>query len=663
MDVTVRTGQTKSARGVSAMSLPFTSVHGEKVCFLMEIHADAADAKRLEQECELVVQHALLETEGEAAARLDSTLKELNGLLKGVLLAGAVREVHMVLSIVEPNGLVHVSHAGRAEAYLVRRGTASQVTEYVGGRPTPAFVHIASGEVESKDIVILSTQRLLRSLTPVQLAAKAHHQKDLVAELVHALESEGERAAVAAYFIGALQTEEQEKPERPAPAARARAKRPSMPSAAHIGSASKALAGKAAAAAVSAVKPLASADWVKQGQERWKMFLSDLAHPKRKKRAHLLLLAGAIAVLIILWTMMHLFTSSQRSKTKAELEQLVAQIEDQLKTADNRRIIGDTDSANAILSQAEERAKQVRDNESGLYRAEALELLDRIMSKREELNNILRVTSPRVVANIGAKDPSAQLEGIIGLNDGEFMAYDLSGFYRVLLNSVDTKTPLSDGERIVDGVAFPRYQSVLFLTSGNSLVEEVNGQMTPQKTDDADGWVNAVDLETYQRNLYFLAADERKIYKYERLNNRFAQRVQYNVAGDLTNALDMSIDGNIYVLKEGGEVLSFYRGEVKPFSIKRLPPDALKNAYKIVKQTKNFYFLAPARSGDGASEAGGRVIVTTDGGPTGESTYVRQYVLEGEQIGKLKDLYVDPDESHLYVADDKRIYVIDLASK
>jgi len=63
------------------------------------------------------------------------------------------------------------------------------------------------------------------------------------------------------------------------------------------------------------------------------------------------------------------------------------------------------------------------------------------------------------------------------------------------------------------------------------------------------------------------------------------------------------------------------------------------------------YFLDPVKS---------RIVIVSDGGGAGEATYLKQYVLEGEQIGKLQDLYVDPDESHLYVLDEKRVYVIDL---
>jgi hypothetical protein len=69
--------------------------------------------------------------------------------------------------------------------------------------------------------------------------------------------------------------------------------------------------------------------------------------------------------------------------------------------------------------------------------------------------------------------------------------------------------------------------------------------------------------------------------------------------------------------------------------------------------SKNFYVLDPKA---------GRIIVLGDGGQSGDAPYLKQYVLDGEQVGTLKDLWVDTDETRLYVMDDKRIYVVDLSA-
>ncbi len=55
--------------------------------------------------------------------------------------------------------------------------------------------------------------------------------------------------------------------------------------------------------------------------------------------------------------------------------------------------------------------------------------------------------------------------------------------------------------------------------------------------------------------------------------------------------------------------------------------------------------------------------MATDGGVAGEAKYERQYAMEGEQLGTPQDLYVDPEESHLYVLDEKRVFVVDLSTQ
>ena len=115
----------------------------------------------------------------------------------------------------------------------------------------------------------------------------------------------------------------------------------------------------------------------------------------------------------------------------------------------------------------------------------------------------------------------------------------------------------------------------------------------------------------------------------------------------------MTIDSDVYILKSGGEVVKLFRGENRPFTVRNLPTDALKTTTKIVKPSDrgNFYFLDPENA---------RIIVTRTDDDSGESLYLKQYVLEGDQIGLLQDLYVDPEETQLIILDEKRLYSINL---
>ncbi|TSC80538.1 MAG: Uncharacterized protein G01um101425_192 [Candidatus Peregrinibacteria bacterium Gr01-1014_25] len=647
MEVMLQSGSTKAPKGTLLRTHEFTDPRGEHSCLVLELVGKSDDLATVEQECINVVRQGIVDADGAAEARLDGVLKELNGLLKAFIVAGAVEDAHMLVAILTADGQLHVSHAGRAEAYLIRRGTASQITEYTPGKPSPTFVHISSGTLEPRDAVVFCTQRLLRALTPAQLAQHIARDDRAVDGVVRALDGEGEHAAIAVLRTEGVQVTMPMRAARPTRRSREQGLRALL---APVLSAIENVVRSAAGA-------LAHPRWFGTAREAAGTFVADLSHPQRRRRAHLFLLAGSLSALLLVWTTVHVFTLSQRSKTQAELEKLVGQISDQIQAADSRRLIGDVVAANEILSQAEEQAKTVMDSENGTFRTEALDLLDSIRAKYAEVNNIIRVTSPTVLVNVASRSADIVARGLVSVGDGEFTIFDRQDTYRVLQNSVDTPVRLSDEELIVDGAAFPqsRLASQVFLLTGNDVVEVIDGQRKQMKTEDPAGWMTGQDVEAYLKNIYVLSAEKKQIFKYERLTDRYTAPLPYNVSGDLTDALDMTIDVNIYVLKQGGSVVKLFRGEAQPFVISRAPEHVLDSVTKIAKAPGgNLYFLDPTHK---------RIIVVSENGDTGDAAYVRQYVLEGEQVGNLVDLSVDGEGTRLYVLDEKRLYVIDLVTR
>lgn len=665
MNIEVWTGQTKAPSGTVLVPIVLGEEKGDRVFILIHSEGKAAGTDNLREECLSVLTHAVLEGEGDGYDKLESALKELNGLLKGFLLSEAVRDVHAIVGLLETSGVLHLSHVGRAEAYVVRDGQAIQITEYSSGKPPAAFMHIVSGPVQDRDHFIISTTRLLRSMTPAQLAQTVQQSGEgTLQRILSTLTSEKETACILHIAVlGGGPTEERTTAQRPM--ARMRSRERSKGSA--LFSAASGLVGKINWSGLAdKIRRKNSGGRIRNASasvgDAIRQFLKDLYDPDRKRRAHLLLLAGSAALFLIIWMLVQLTLSSQRSQTKGELADLVKQINTDISTAETRQLAGDTDSANAILQRAEERARQVMTNESGLYRSDALELLERINTKREEMNRVIRVTPPRIMANLSAKKTDILAQGFIGLGNGEFLVYDRQDLYSVSLNTVENADRLGSEELILDGENFPRFQSRVFMTTGNSVIELINGQPTTMKTEDAAGWIMGADIKTYLRYLYVLSPERKQIYKYERLASKYGPPAEYNVNGDLTGALDMAITGPVYVLRDtsvsGGqtgerEVVKLLRGEKQTFNIRNLPPGALNGVTKVFKSssTGNFYFLNPEEK---------RVVVTSNDGDLGDSLYLKQYVLDSEQVGLLKDLFVDSEDTRLYVLDEKKLYAIDL---
>lgn len=666
MKIDVSTGQTRAPSSTLLVPIILGTEKSDRVFFALHSEGKPDGSDNLRDECVSVLTHAVLEGEGEGYERLESALKELNGLLKGFLLSEAVHDVHAIVGLLEKDGALHLSHVGRAEAYVIRDGTALQITELSRGKAPAAFMHIVSGPVHSRDHFIISTARLLRSMTPAQLTHAVHGSGEAAVQtIVSTLTSEKEVACIVHIaMVGNATDDIVDRPISPRRDLRIRQDtKQKAPIFAQL------------------LEPLQSVAWGNLARkiipkkityrgtpgvfsDRIKKFFADLYDPERKKRAHLFLLASSAGLFVIIWMLVQLALVSQKSQTKGELTTLMQQINTDLTTAENRQLAGDSDSANAILERAEERARQVMSNESGLYRSEALELLDQIKSKREEMNRIIRLTPPRVMANLSAKKSDIIAQGFIGLPNGAFIAYDRQDLYPISLNTIENGKRLGSDELILDGTSFPRFQSNVFMTTGNSVTEVSGDQTTSMKTEDPAGWITAVDIKTYLRYLYVLAPERKQIFKYERLSSRYSPPSEYNVNGDLEGAIDMTITGPVYVLKdvstsgkEGNrDVLKLLRGEKQTFNIRNLPTGALNNTTKIVKSSVsgNFYFLDPI---------GKRVIVTTNDGDLGDSLYVKQYVLDSEQISNLKDLYVDSEDTRLFVLDEKKIYVIDLQTQ
>lgn len=669
MKIEVWTGQTKAPSGTVLVPVVLGKEKGDRVFLMLHSEGHAAGSDNLREECTNVLTHAVLEAEGDGYDRLESALKELNGLLKGFVLSEAVKEVHAVVGLLEQSGTLHLSHVGRAEAYVIRDGAAVQITEYSRAKPPSAFMHIVSGPVQNRDHFIIATTRLLRAMTPSQLTQAVQHGGEAAVQtIVQTLAAEKEHACVLHIALAGASEEEAEPLPRDT-------SRPTSPRSRNRTRSSSSML-ESARRSLRAVRLPAFLNGAKNSKgtpgkttasltDNLRQFLKDLYDPERKRRAHLLLLAGSAALFVIIWVLVQLTLSSQRNQTTGELAALVKQIDADLTTAENRQLAGDTDSANAILERADERARQVITNESGLYRSEALELRDRIKSKREEMNRVIRVTPPRVMANLSGKKSDILAQGFIGLSNGGFLVYDRQDLYSVSLNTVESADRLGSEELILDGDNFPRFQSKVFMTTGNSVIEIINGQPTTMKTEDAAGWITGADIKTYLRYLYVLAPERKQIYKYERLASRYGPPAEYNVNGDMTGALDMTITGPVYVLRDsstsGGkagerEVVKLLRGEKQTFNIRNLPPGALDNVTKIFKSSVNgnFYFLDPENK---------RVVVTTNDGDLGDSLYLKQYVLDSEQVGQLKDMFVDAEDTRLYVLDEKKVYAIDLQSK
>jgi hypothetical protein len=178
-------------------------------------------------------------------------------------------------------------------------------------------------------------------------------------------------------------------------------------------------------------------------------------------------------------------------------------------------------------------------------------------------------------------------------------------------------------------------------------------QINQQALGGPDTWRSPTSLRTFDSNLYLLDPMGNQVLKY--VAGQYAAAPERWIAQadtDLRTAIDMGIDGSIYVLHNNGKLDKYYGGERVPFVIARVPrPLSGGNAlYLDVEEATQYIYLADASE---------RRIVQLDR----EGTFVRQLqpsLGQEDLFRQLSGLYVDEMGTKLYYIAANTLYITDL---
>ncbi len=161
-----------------------------------------------------------------------------------------------------------------------------------------------------------------------------------------------------------------------------------------------------------------------------------------------------------------------------------------------------------------------------------------------------------------------------------------------------------------------------------------------------DGSVlTAVSIGMFANGVYVLDAEAEEIWKFAVSGSELEERRRWLSAGEelgLLGVVDMDIDGDIWVLSNGGEVGRLRRGYQEVYSLKGGPEDLSGDALAVSLEGERLVVLDKKNS---------RVVEFNK--ETGE--YVKQLV--GEEIGKMDDILVTEDDRLLGLGEGELFYL------
>jgi hypothetical protein len=178
-------------------------------------------------------------------------------------------------------------------------------------------------------------------------------------------------------------------------------------------------------------------------------------------------------------------------------------------------------------------------------------------------------------------------------------------------------------------------------------------QIEHQTIGGTDQWRAPSSFRIYDANLYVLDPLANQVFKYESESFGESPGRWLAVEGtDLSTAIDMGIDGNIYLLHNTGQLSKYYGGEPTPFTVTRVPrPLSSANALQAdVEEELQYIYIA---------DASDRRIVQIDR----EGTFVRQLqpaLGQEDSFRQLSGLFVDEKSGKLYFVAASALYMTDL---
>ena len=171
----------------------------------------------------------------------------------------------------------------------------------------------------------------------------------------------------------------------------------------------------------------------------------------------------------------------------------------------------------------------------------------------------------------------------------------------------------------------------------------------------SESWGYPQLLGGYRGNLYILDAGSNQILRYVPTADGYGGQPEGYFAPssgvDLAGAVDMAIDGHVYVLYADGRVARFLGGQPAPFELSGLHEPLRSPTAIFTDEDAEFVYVA---------DAGNRRIVQLDK----EGRFVRQFrPAEGSAFDRLRGLYVDERGGRLFFVSGHALYLADIPTE
>jgi len=313
--------------------------------------------------------------------------------------------------------------------------------------------------------------------------------------------------------------------------------------------------------------------------------------------------------------------------------------------------VKDHRESEALLKLAAVKLKAEDALQNSTFPVDSQRYLNKIVAMEDDITNTTRI-SGNAFADISVENENDILAGVFFF-DKEMYSFSAKNLYRIIGKNIENVIPLKEEEIVIKAIPLEKKQEMVFLTERGVVLEVSKTEVSYAKTDDTASWKpNAKNIGFYDRNIYILSPENNEIYKYKRGQDTYSKPSAYNKNSDLQDALDITIDGNIFVLKKGGVVLKLLKGVEQEFEIKKAPNNFVSVTEIITSVDSDLLlFLSPTEK---------TVFVFKKN--SNSAVYKQQIVVDVDNE-ELSGLAIDSETQRIIVSGKQKLYEIPLITQ
>lgn len=164
--------------------------------------------------------------------------------------------------------------------------------------------------------------------------------------------------------------------------------------------------------------------------------------------------------------------------------------------------------------------------------------------------------------------------------------------------------------------------------------------------------LGARSLAAFGGNLYLLDTAAGQVLRYKPQGDGYgtAPENYFDKNLDLSNSIDLAIDGSVYLLQSDGNVRKFFGGSDKPFAVSGLTEPIKKPVTLAVDAEARQGALYVADAGSPGTP--GRIVQLNPDG-----AFIRQIRATTDAFNALEDVLVDERNGRLFVMSGGKLYV------